>query len=270
MAELATEYYQEVGAFYDDNCTNYENLYWANSTLQRMRQSFREEVKKYRFQDVLEIGIGPGIDVVHFARIYPDSAICGIDISGKMMQYARDKLDNQKIPNATIRSGSVEDIEELFPGQKFDLIYVFFGALNTVRDLKQAMDYLTRATKPDGKMILTFVNKWYLLDIFINLIKLRPKKAFERLNETWGGYSPDRKITSFCYSPAQIKNSMNKDLRIISYKGYSILYPAWYRDGWTNRLGNRLSNLLWKIDQFLNKTWFWKYGEYTLFVIQKV
>ena len=67
----------------------------------------------------------------------------------------------------------------------------------------------------------------------------------------------------------QIQKVFGKNGNIVKRKGYSILYPAWYRDRWTRKLGRRVSRFLWAMDDWLNKTTFWKFGEYTLFVIKK-
>ena len=38
-------YYEEVGNYYDKDAVDFEQRYWKNPVLQRIRQSFREEVK---------------------------------------------------------------------------------------------------------------------------------------------------------------------------------------------------------------------------------
>ena len=39
-------YYEEVGNYYDKDAVDFEQRYWKNPVLQRIRQSFREEVKQ--------------------------------------------------------------------------------------------------------------------------------------------------------------------------------------------------------------------------------
>lgn len=263
------DYYTRVGEFYDLNCSNYERHYWANGTLQRIRQSFREEVKKHSFHDVLEIGIGPGIDLAHFSSIYPEARYYGVDVSDQMLEFAQDKIQSLGLKNVTVKKGSVEDVKVLFSGQRFDLIYVFFGALNTANDLGKSLAILAEVLNPGGKMVLTFVNKWYLAEIGIRLLKLDVQGAFARQKKTWFGYSKDRTIDSVCYAPSQIIKSLNGELELVRRKGYSIVFPAWYRHHWVKRLGYRISEWLWRVDNFLNRTFAWKYGEYTLFVIRK-
>jgi hypothetical protein len=114
-------------------------------------------------------------------------------------------------------------------------------------------------------MVLTFVNKWYLVDVLINLVKLRPRRAFRRFREVWGGYSELYHLESRCFSPREIKRAFGEDFQLTRREGYSILYPAWYRAQWIKRLGRKFTDLLWKADRVLNRTPAWCLGEYALY-----
>ena len=123
------------------------------------------------------------------------------------------------------------------------------------------------ALAPGGRLVITVINKWYLAGMLLPLLKGRTKIAFQRLRETWGGYSTSRHLDSKCYSPADIRRSFS-DFKVVRQRGYSILFPAWYQDNLRKRMG-KLSGLLWKLDGALNKTFFWSKGEYTLFVLER-
>ena len=263
---MKNEYYQEVKTYYDQDAGDFDNRYWANPVLQTIRQSFREEVKRHRFQSMLEIGFGTGLDMVHFGTTHPEALVYGIDISGEMKRIAAWIVKEKKLANVFAEEGSVEDIERLFPGQKFDLIYVFFGALNTVEDLEKAAGILKTVLKPEGVMVLSFVNRYYIMGMLLEMLKLRFSNAFARLKKDWGGYSPVKHLPSHCYSPKEILKSFN-GLELLKRRGYSILQPAWYYQGLNQRLW-KLSKWLWKADILLNKTSCWKFGEYTLFVFK--
>lgn len=264
------KYYEEVGAYYDKDAHDFEKRYWQNSALQRIRQSFREEVKRESFRDGLEVGIGPGFDLIHFARIFPEAQMKGIDISEEMVKLAAQKIPSLHQANAQVAQGSVEDMDRLFPDTKFDLIYVFFGALNTVEDLGLALQILEGLLKPGGRMVLTFVNKWYLAGMLLECLKLRPHKAFKRLNKVWGGYSPTEFLASRCYAPSEIyKLSEPLQLKCVKREGFSILYPAWYYHGLHRKLPNKLLHVLWKMDRRLASGFFGKFGEYALYDFRK-
>jgi len=260
-------FYQQVESYYDGDAADFDARYWQNSVLQRIRQDFREEVKRYPFTKMLEIGYGTGLDLIHFGKTHPEVQVAGIDISGGMQEIADQRINAEGLPNVIAAKGSVEDLDNLFPEREFDMIFVFFGALNTVEDLKAAANMLFSKTAPGGRLLLTFVNKHYVAGMLIELLKLRFRAAFSRLQPEWGGYSPSKYLPSRCYSPVEIKRFF-KDFRLVKQKGYSIVHPAWYYHG-LNRLLKKASPLLWKLDACLNTTFLWRFGEYTLFVFQK-
>jgi len=72
---MSDHYYEEVGTYYDKDAVDFEKRYWKNDSLQRIRQSFREHVRQYEFKRVLEIGFGPGFDLVHFAQTHPQAEV---------------------------------------------------------------------------------------------------------------------------------------------------------------------------------------------------
>ena len=140
-------YYKEVKDYYDEDSTNFENRYWDNQTLQRIRSSFRKESIGLITKSVLEIGYGPGLDVIFFAETLPEIAVYGIDISQGMHDWASEQAQKKGLTNVQLTVGSVEHIEEKFVGQQFDHIYVYFGALNTVEDISIVQDYLKKCLK---------------------------------------------------------------------------------------------------------------------------
>jgi len=264
---MDSKYYNEVGNYYNEDADDFDSRYWSNPVLQQIRQSFREEVMRFDSRCMLEIGCGTGLDLVHFSNIYPERQIFGIDISSEMVKISAIRMEKNKSTNIEVKQGSVENTGELFPDQRFDMIYVFFGALNTVEDLPKAAKALKKLLHDDGIMVLTFVNKWYLAGMLIEILRLRFSKAFGRIKPVWGGYSPSKFLPSHCYSPRQIKHAFEGFQKLKS-KGFSIVHPAWYYTGINIKLG-RLRKYLWQADVFLNRTFLWRFGEYTLFVFKK-
>jgi len=263
-----TDYYQRVARYYDVDAANFEERYWANPVLQRIRQSFREVVKTHPFEQVLEIGCGTGIDLAHFGSIFPERRFYGIDVSPAMVAHAATKINDLKLDNVMVKVGTPEQLAALFPAVRFDLIYVFFGALNTVEDLQQLEPVLKKCLQPQGTMVLTFVNKWYLADIVINLAKGRFRRAFRRSYATWDGYSDTKKLESRCLSPLGVKRALGREFDLTLTRGYSIFYPAWYRSGLVRRLGARLCEAFWNLDGVLNHTPAWSLGEYALYTFK--
>ena len=155
-------YYDKVGTYYDKDAVDFEQRYHQNPALQRIRQSFRQHTKSYEQESILEIGFGPGFDLVHFAEEFPNRKFYGLDISAEMVRLTREKIEEMGLENAWVAQGSVEDITTQFPEATYDMIYVFFGALNTVDNLESAFSDLRSVLQPRGKMVLTFVNKYFI------------------------------------------------------------------------------------------------------------
>jgi len=236
--------------------------------LQQIRQSFREVVKSYPAGSMLEIGCGTGLDLVHFAQTHPSRKLSGMDISPEMVKLSAERSAESGCFNIQVRAGSAEEIATLFPKQKFDLIYIFFGALNTVENLDSTAQALSSSLNKGGIIVMTFVNKWYLEGMLIDLMRLRFRKAFARFKYVWGGYSPTVFLPSHCYTPRRVKRAF-KDLKVIRRRGYTIIHPAWFYININQKLGSRLRRILWKTDNLLNRTFLWRFGEYGLLVFQR-
>ncbi|MEX0721461.1 MAG: class I SAM-dependent methyltransferase [Balneolaceae bacterium] len=262
------EYYKQVAGYFDVDASDFEDRYEENKVLKRIRHSFRKYTEKYSFQNALEIGCGPGIDLIYFGRKYPARKLYGIDIAPGMVEITGQKIKRHQTPNVSVATGSVEDINSLFPGQVFDMIYVYFGALNTVYDLQKAAQILHESCTADAILVLTFVNRNYLMDIPLFLMKGQVKQAFSRLTGRWKGYSPDKSLNSQCFTSADIKKAFSDKFKFVDRRGYSILFPAWYRHNHLNRLGEKWGDRLWNWDKKINHTPLWNTGEYSLYVLK--
>lgn len=261
-------YYQQVARYYDDDARDFEQRYQENPVLQRIREDFRRETETGRFSNILEIGCGPGFDVCYYAEKYPDARVHALDVSPEMIDLTRKNAESMGLQNVSYGVGSTEDIATCFGDKQFDLVYVYFGGLNTVFDLAKAARDIEQVCADNAVLVLTFVNRYYLTEIPLWLATGRFDKAFERIRNRWRGYSDHRKIPTRPYSSKDIYTSFGKVFQITRKRGYSILYPAWYRSHLLPRLGG-LAEVLWKADRFLAHTPFWNTGEYSLYVMKK-
>jgi ubiquinone/menaquinone biosynthesis C-methylase UbiE len=268
MTKESDTFYQSVSEYYDQNAEmGFEERAKTNQMLAKMREDFRQITRKYSATNALEIGCGPGFDVEWFASEYPDRKIVGVDVSDRMISMAESRLKASRLKNAKVLKVSENDLLNHFKPNQFDMILVYFGALNTVADFKKSVANIHTLLSPGGHAILTFVNKWYFREMFVQFVKLNFKTAFARLKEDWGGYSPDRYLPSKCYSPGYIK-SVFQDFTILEKKGYSIFSPAWYN---CHKIAGKpgKAEKLWKMDESIQNTPLWSLGEYTLFVFKK-
>ncbi|MEO0178055.1 MAG: class I SAM-dependent methyltransferase, partial [candidate division WOR-3 bacterium] len=257
------EYYKKVGEYYSEDAKDFDKRYEENFVLKRLRRDFREITLKFLKGEpkrILEIGFGTGLDLEFFAKEFKDAEIWGIEVAEGMLKEAQKRLKG--IKNVKLFLGSLETLEIT---TSFDLIYSYFGAVNTVYDLEGFCKRLSKISHKDTVLVFSCVNKFYLFDIFFNLLRLRFKKAFERI-KGWKGYSPYKDIDSKPLSYWDVKRYF-RDWEVAFYKGYSIAYPAWYR---AYRFKEERVEFLWEIDKILNNTPFKYFGEYSIYVLRRI
>ena len=262
----AEKYHKSVADYYDEEAESFESRAHENHVLQTLRNRFRTIVLDGDVGDLLEIGYGPGLDMVWFASLERVRIVNGLDITPEFHKIVYAKAE--KIANMNPLLGGPGDCLSPLGPNSIDTIYVFFGALNTCAELDKAVAEMSKVLKPGGKIVATFVNKWYAFDIVWNMLMLRPKKAIARLKEVWGGYSPTRFLASRCYSARQIHSIFKQELTKKRRIGYCITHPAWYRHHWAPHQSIR-SKMLYKLDSVLQWTPFWNLGEYSLYVYEK-
>jgi SAM-dependent methyltransferase len=256
---------RETGAYYDAFAEVAEERYTSNHVLVRVREAFRRAVEPYPAASVLDLGCGPGTDLAWFAERYPGRRYAGIDVSPRMVALARAKLSDRGV---RIDRGCAEDVPRVFPGEQFDLIYSFFGPLNTEPDLDRAVGALAQAVTPGGVLVLTFVSRTYVVDAALHLLRGRPGRAVARLADRWRGYSDTTPLDAGLYFPRQIEARFAPAFQVERREGFSILYPAWYRSARFQPNG-ALVRALWIADRALNRTPLWSAGEHLLYVLRR-
>ncbi len=109
------------------------------------------------FQHVLDVGCGTGGWLIEVARLYPNvKRAVGIDISGKMVEYARSQAQNAEVAG-WVEFQVMDALRPLeFPDNSFDLVNMRFG-LSYLRkwDWPNVLSELQRVTQPGGVIRLT-------------------------------------------------------------------------------------------------------------------
>ncbi len=268
------QYYEEVAKYYDTDAQNYEDRYRANSILNLIRHDFRKTTESFfknkTPQNILEIGCGPGIDVIYFSKRYPHATIYAIDVSPKMVELAQKNVKKHAIENAKISVDTLSTFlsKAYTENLQFDLIFSYFGALNTEVNLTSIANHLAVLSKKKSITVLTFVNRWYLMDVILHALLLNPQKTLLRLKNHWRGYSPTKKLNSYTRSFREIRKIFSKKFKIVLTKGYSIIFPPWYSNIGNKIAQSSLGRFLWHTDQFLNHSFFKYCGEYSLYAMK--
>lgn len=104
---------------------------------------------------ILDIACGPGGWVLDMAAQYPDREVVGIDISTRMIDYARTQAETRTLTNATFRVMDVTQSLD-FSDATFDLVNArFLFAFMSPRAWPGLLRECFRITRPSGTIRLT-------------------------------------------------------------------------------------------------------------------
>lgn len=122
---------------------------------QGMGGPFSEQTDISNFHTILDVACGPGGWVSDVAFANPDMQVTGIDISNKMIEYARAMAWSQRLENTTFQAMDV--LKPLdFPDNSFDLVNArFLVALMPKTAWPKLLEECVRITRPGGIIRLT-------------------------------------------------------------------------------------------------------------------
>jgi ubiquinone/menaquinone biosynthesis C-methylase UbiE len=119
---------------------------------------------------VLDVGCGTGEFERLVLREHPEQRMVGVDVSGKMLELARQKC--QAYPNVTFCTASASALP--FPDHRFDVV-VSASALHYFDQPEASLVEMRRVVKPGGVVVILDWCKDYLLcqlfDIVLKLIE---------------------------------------------------------------------------------------------------
>lgn len=164
------------------------------------------EFPRWRNQRVLEIGCGIGTDTMNFAR--HGALVTAVDLSEKSLEMARKRAALFDLTDR-IRffQGSAEQLEQVVPPEKFDLVYSF-GVIHHTPHPERVLEQLRNYVRP-GSTVKIMVYHRYSWKVFWILITYG-KCQFWRLKELVARYSEAETgcPVTYSYSKAEIRNLM--------------------------------------------------------------
>ena len=97
---------------------------------------------------VLEVGIGTGIN----AALYPsDCTVTGIDLSGPMLEKARERVDRKGLSNIRLLEMDAADMK--FADNTFDIVYAPY-LISVVPNPVAVASEMRRVCRPGGRIII--------------------------------------------------------------------------------------------------------------------
>lgn len=100
--------------------------------------------------EVLDVGCGSGLALVHMAREFPNSRFRGYDISEEAIKRGNAQTAQHGLTNITLIAKDVAEIDEV---QKYDFITTF-DAVHDQADPDRVLSNINRALKDDGVYLM--------------------------------------------------------------------------------------------------------------------
>ena len=98
---------------------------------------------------ILDIGCGTGSSTRELARLAASGAVLGVDLSTKMLQYARDVAEREGLTNVSFEQADAQ--VHPFPEGAFDIAVSSFGAM-FFADPVAAFANIRRSLRPAGRL----------------------------------------------------------------------------------------------------------------------
>ncbi|WP_207478899.1 class I SAM-dependent methyltransferase [Arenibaculum pallidiluteum] len=113
------------------------------------RQAAVKHINKRGGLRILEVGVGTGLSLPKYRK---DNRVVGIDLSRDMLEVARKRVDELKLPNVeALLEMDAENLE--FPDASFDVVVAMF-VMTVVPNVPRAMAELERVCKPGGDILI--------------------------------------------------------------------------------------------------------------------
>lgn len=144
------------------------------------------EFEKWKNKDVLEIGCGIGTDSINFARAGANLTI--IELSDVSLNITKKRFDVFNL-KANFILGNAEDLDNLIPDKKFDLIYSF-GVIHHTENPKKIINSIKKLMKESSELRIMLYSRiswkaiefFYLMDLNLNLITIKQSNILLKLN----------------------------------------------------------------------------------------
>jgi demethylmenaquinone methyltransferase/2-methoxy-6-polyprenyl-1,4-benzoquinol methylase len=173
---------------------------------------------------ILDVATGTADMAIMAAKMLRPQAITGIDISEKMLEIGRKKVDQEKPgTKITLLRGDGETIN--FADQTFDAVMVAFGIRN-FENLEKGLKEILRVMKPGAQLVVLEFSKpripgvKNLYNLYMGVVApqmakwfSQNKKAYQYLNESAKAF-PDRQDLVAILNKAGYSRTLFKPLTL--------------------------------------------------------
>ena len=139
---------EQVAGMFDSIAYRYDflNRFLSAGIDMRWRKKAISLLKDIQPKEILDVATGTADMALLEMKLLSPEKITGIDISNKMLEVGRQKIDKQGLgKKITLLNGDSETIN--FPGNSFDAVTVAFGVRN-FENLEKGLSEIKRVLKP--------------------------------------------------------------------------------------------------------------------------
>jgi demethylmenaquinone methyltransferase/2-methoxy-6-polyprenyl-1,4-benzoquinol methylase len=195
--EQVSEMFDKIAPKYD-----FMNRFLSVGIDRGWRKKAIRKFRNDRPQLLLDVATGTGDMAIMAARILHPQRIVGIDISEKMLEFGRKKIEKENLgTKIELQGGDGETIN--FPDHTFDGVMVAFGVRN-FEHLEKGLQEILRVLKPGGQLVVLEFSKPVipgvrsLYNLYMGVVApqiarlfKQNKKAYQYLNDSARAF-PDR------------------------------------------------------------------------------
>ena len=181
----------------------------------KWRKKAISQLKDIWPKHILDVATGTADMAIMEVRLLNPDKITGIDISNKMLDIGRQKIDKQGLgEKITLLNGDSETIN--FPDNSFDAVTVAFGVRN-FENLEKGLSEIRRVLKPGGKLVVLEFSKpktkWFswFYNIYMKIVAPQFGKMFSKNKEAY----------SYLNNSIQAFPEGNAFVEILNKQGYS-------------------------------------------------
>ena len=172
-------------------------------------------LNKYQPRTILDVATGTGDMAIRAAKALQPEKIVGIDISEKMLEIGRQKVDAEGLGQIIdLKSGDSEAIN--LPDQTFDAVMVAFGVRN-FENLEKGLREIRRVLKPGAPLVVLEFSKpritgvKNLYNLYMGVIA--PQVA--------GWFNQDKKAYRYLNHSAKAFPDRERFVTVLNHTGYS-------------------------------------------------
>jgi demethylmenaquinone methyltransferase/2-methoxy-6-polyprenyl-1,4-benzoquinol methylase len=145
---------QQVTEMFDNIAPRYDvmNRFLSGGIDLGWRRKAIRKFKKGEIKELLDVATGTADMAILAAKMLRPARIAGIDISEKMLEIGRKKVEKEQLGTIiALERGDGETIN--FPDQSFDGVMVAFGVRN-FENLEKGLREIWRVLRPGGQLVV--------------------------------------------------------------------------------------------------------------------